>query len=349
MPSEPQHHLITALRASLQEARQRTLELVADLSDEQMIGPRFDIVNPLRWEIAHLAWFQEYWVVRHFRGEPPTWPEADRLYDSARIPHDTRWDLPLPSKDATLQYVQRVLERVIEPAAKTPPVSSENGGHGEAYFLWLALMHEYMHAEAVTYTRQTLAYPAPQMRISALSGGPPPAESGAEAADPDVLGDAEIPGGEFMLGSPREAPLVFDNEQWAHPVVLEPFRVARAAVTNAQFTAFVEDGGYRRRDFWTDEGWRWREGAGADHPVYWQREPGGRWLRRNFDAWISLEGRHPALHVNWYEADAFCRWAGRRLPTEAEWEMAASAGPSSARSGNGQGKYLFPWGDQPPN
>src|SRR5689334_11843669 len=106
------HASATELHEQLREARGRTLELIGDLSDEQMIGPRLDIVNPLRWEIGHVGYFQEYWVLRHFRGEAPTLPEGDRLYDSARIAHDTRWDLPIPSKLETLAYIQRILERI---------------------------------------------------------------------------------------------------------------------------------------------------------------------------------------------------------------------------------------------
>src|SRR5579875_1134835 len=348
MMPQPQHDSIAELHAALQEARARTLQLVADLSDEQMIGPRLDIVNPLRWEIAHVAWFQEYWVVRQFRGEPPTWPEADRLYDSARIPHDTRWDLPLPSKTATLNYIQRILERVIE---SHDGASRTVEGYGEAYYLRLALMHEYMHAEAIAYTRQTLAYPAPRIGISAASGAVASTgtrSNATSAPDPQQLGDVEIPGGVFLLGSQPDAPFVFDNEQWAHPITVQPFRMARAAVTNAQFAAFIEDGGYRQRRFWAEEGWQWRERIRAEHPVYWRRDTDGQWLRRNFDAWTPLERNHPVLHVNWYEADAFCRWAGRRLPTEAEWEMAASAEPAQGGCGVAARKRLFPWGDDPP-
>lgn len=147
---------------ALREGRARTLELIEDLTDEQMIGPRLDIVNPLRWEIGHVGWFQEYWILRHSRQEAPTWADGDRLYDSARIAHDTRWDLPLPSKMDTVAYIQRILERVEEPhASKGSQIAGERGAYQEAYFLWLALLHEYMHAEAITYTRQTLGYSEP--------------------------------------------------------------------------------------------------------------------------------------------------------------------------------------------
>ena len=335
---------------SLHEARQRTLELIEDLTDEQMIGPRLAIVNPLRWEVAHVAWFQEYWIVRHFRKEAPTRPDGDRLYDSARIAHDTRWDLPLPSKAETLAYIQRILERI---ADHRQPTGSEPGtqvdGYDEAYFIRLALLHEYMHAEAITYTRQTLGYPAPKIGSSSEfeTRGSGLGKTDEASRSPD--GDAEIPGGTFLLGTTPGTTFVFDNEQWAHLVTLAPFRMARTAVSNGEFAAFVEYGGYKRRDLWTEEGWRWRESVGANHPVYWQRQAGGRWLRRNFDEWVPLEGRLPVLHVNWFEADAYCRWVGRRLPTEVEWEMAACCEPTPDGRSVTARKRLFPWGDDKPS
>jgi gamma-glutamyl hercynylcysteine S-oxide synthase len=337
------------LAGMLQEARARTLELVQDLTDEQMLGPRLEIVNPLRWELGHLGWFQEYWVLRHFRGEKPARSEGDRLYDSARVAHDTRWELPLPSKVETVAYVQSVLDRVVDPRAARVANRRSAEGYDEAYFMQLALFHEYMHAEAITYTRQTLGYPAPRMATVQKANGQ--AGSGASSLHlPSSYssGDAEFPGGEFLLGTMPGEEFIFDNEQWAHPVTLEPFRMARRAATNGEYAAFVEDGGYARHEFWTEEGWRWHEGAAARHPVYWKKEPSGRWLRRNFDQWLPLEKEKPVLHINCYEAVAYCRWAGRRLPSEAEWEMAASTEPAVNGHGATSSKRVFPWGNEPP-
>jgi iron(II)-dependent oxidoreductase len=331
---------VEGLLGALLEARQRTLELVADLSDEQLIGPRLAIVNPLLWELGHVAWFQERWVLRHLRGLSSLLPNADALYDSSRVAHDTRWDLPLRSREQTLAYMERVLERVQEETRRgNGRMLRDAEGYDELYFLHLALYHEYMHAEAFAYTRQTLGYPPPRMAVPR----PPMTMPQGPVRNEDV----EIPGGTYWLGSERGGVFVFDNEQWAHPVTVRPFRIARYAVSNAEFAGFVEDGGYRRREFWSEAGWQWRLQAGAEHPVYWQPAGGGRWLRRHFDRWVPLEAELPVLHVNWYEAEAYCRWAGRRLPTEAEWEVAAAAVPAEG-GGLGAERRRYPWGDVPP-
>ena len=334
----------------LKEARERTLALTTDLDDEQLIGPRLSIVNPLRWEIGHLAWFQEYWVLRHLNHQEPILGGGDTLYDSARVAHETRWDLPLPSKVDTLSYMQRVLDRVVNHYDR-----KENAFEltdDAAYFLSLVLSHEEMHAEAITYTRQTLGYAAP--RFKAVQGIA--RAHSKELASRDVrshkpprgeLGDALVPGGTFVLGSTPGKRFVFDNEMSAHEVEVQPFAISRTSVTNAEYAAFVDDGGYDRQTLWCDDGWRWRESTDAKHPVYW-RFTDGKWWRRDFDETVRLEAHLPVLHINWYEADAFCRWAGRRLPMEAEWEMAASAEPTSDGRGISAHKRQFPWGDEAP-
>jgi iron(II)-dependent oxidoreductase len=327
--------LASDLTRELVDARARTLEVVRDLTDAQLMGPRLSIVNPLRWEIGHLAWFQEKWVLRR-QGAPSLLPDADALYDSAAVPHDTRWDLPLPTRPATLDYMDQVLRRAISRAHSVERVEDR-----EAYFLRLATYHEDMHAEAFLMTRQTLAYPAPDLgpTFTASEGGPHP-------------GDALVPGGTYKIGATLDLPFVFDNEKWAHPVKLRPFRIAKAPVTNAEFAAFVEGGGYRDRRHWSEEGWAWRTAAEAEHPVHWTRNASA-WNRRRFDATAPLEPHHPVIHVSWHEAEAYCRWAGRRLPTEEEWEVAAAGkAPLTSDRANLDGRWggcadvgAFPAGD----
>jgi iron(II)-dependent oxidoreductase len=314
------------------DARQHTFSLVSDLSNSQLIGPQLPILNPLLWEIGHVAWFQEKWVLRRDPEKKSLRPDADTLYDSAAIAHDTRWDLALPSRQETLRYLADVRDRVTERLRKGEP------SRDDVYFALLSVFHEDMHNEAFLYTRQTLSYPAPKRNEAA---------SIARAAGA-LPGDVHIPGGSFRLGSEQGEPFVFDNEKWAHQVSVQSFAIACAPVTQAEFGAFVEDDGYRKRLCWSDEGWNWRTQSDAHHPVYWQRQSGGRWLRRNFDQWVPLEPDRPVLHVNWYEAEAYCRWAGRRLPTELEWEVAAAGELDLSGQGLASSKRRFPWGAQSP-
>ncbi len=320
------------LAAAIRDARQRTLELIDALSDRQIMGPQLAIINPLLWEIGHVAWFQERWVLRHAAGLEPVRSDVDSLYDSIAIHHDTRWDLPLPTREETREYLQQVLDRVLACLDRGEPSEEE------IYFNLVTLFHEDMHDEAFLYTHQTLGYPPP--RLSGVDATGPTSTAGA------LPGDVEIPGGTFLLGASADEPFVFDNEKWAHPLEIEPFAIARAPVTQSEFAACVEDGGYTRRELWSEEGWHWREGEGAEHPVYWRRS-NDRWLRHNFDRWVELEPHRPMIHVNWHEANAYCRWAGRRLPSEAEWEVAAAGepGPDGTLSAV---KRRFPWGSEPP-
>ena len=317
----------------LTDARARTVVLVSDLTDEQLIGPRLPIVNPLLWEIGHLAWFQEHWVLRHVGCEEPILKGGDSLYDSARVPHDDRWTLPLASRAETLRYMDQVLNRVLDRITRIKLNEEEN------YFHHLVTFHEDMHGEAFAYTRQTLGYPPPPLPTSIASG-----YSVAHDIGGPWPGDVEIPGGLYMLGGTSDMQFVFDNEKWAHQVYLPPFRIARAPVINDEFARFVDDRGYERQDLWSESGWAWRERVNAKHPVYWHRDSGRVWLQRKFDQVVPLEQHLPVIHVNWFEAEAYCRWAKRRLPTEAEWELAASAEPTFDGQAFRTEKRPFPWG-----
>ncbi|MDZ7804023.1 selenoneine synthase SenA [Thiohalophilus sp.] len=314
----------------IDDAHARTLALIDGLSAEQLMGPRLSTVNPLRWEIGHAAYFYEFWVLREHLKKSPIREDADRLYDSISIGHDDRWDLPLPGMPQTLDYIQTVREQV-----KASLASGEDAQRD--YLAQYAVFHHDMHNEAYTYTRQTLNYPEPDI------GRP-----GYRILDAGGLeGDARIPGGEFMLGARPAEGFVFDNEKWAHPVELEPFAIARAAVSNGDFLRFVEADGYNKREYWDDEGWQWRNQVRLEHPVYWRLDADG-WKIKQFDQWQPMPMNAALNHVCWHEAQAYCRWAGRRLPTEAEWEAAAAAEPSQDGRSLSPVKRRFPWGDEPP-
>jgi iron(II)-dependent oxidoreductase len=260
----------------LRDARRRTRRLADDLAGERELGPKLAIVNPPRGEIGHVGWFQEWWCLRDAREDRPSiLPNADRLYNSATVAHDTRWSLPLPSFQETLAYRDEVTARLVERLER---------GAADPYFVQLAVRHEDMHAEAFHYTRQTLGYEG--------EGGPGPV---------GASGDRDYAGGVFRLGSTAEEGFVFDNEKWSHPLVLAPFRMSRGCVTNAQYEAFVK--------------------AGGNPPRYWKDA-----RVRRFERWVPRRPEEPVIHVSWHDAQAYCAFAGRRLPTEAEWEYAALHG-----------------------
>ncbi len=310
----------STLASELIASRARLACITADLDGERLLGPKLRIVNPPLWELGHVAWFQEFWCLRDGAGGLPRESilrGAEALYDSAKVAHDTRWTLPLPTLEATRRYQSDVLGLLLQRLAKEP------GNESLRYFAQLSVFHEDMHAEAFHYTRQTLGYPDPF---------PGPA---SHPAPSPALGDAEFPGGSFPLGARPGDGFVFDNEKWAHEVRVAPFAIARTVVTNAEYATFVDAGGYRRRAFWDEDGWAWRASAGLEAPRYWSKAGPG-WVQRRFDDEEPLPPGHPVIHVNWHEAEAYCRFAGRRLPSEAEWEYAAT----SFENGSAPGLHL---------
>jgi iron(II)-dependent oxidoreductase len=320
---------------NIQDTRSRLLQLVMDLDEDQIYGPLLDTVNPPIWEIGHVAWFQEKWISRNLDIKPSVRNGVDLLYNSFDVRHDWRWDLDLPSVKETLRYLEEVLDVSIN-RIRGNEISSR-----EAYFYLLAIFHEDMHGEAITYTRQALGYPAPSFL------GVEGSHSKSEENLPFLIRDVEIPSGTFYLGAVPDSSFVFDNEKWVHPVGIEKFSIANTTVTNQQFQNFVDDAGYQNQRFWSPEGWEWRNRTNAKWPVYWEPDSNGNWLYRRFDQWFPLQPYHPIIHVNWFEANAYCKWATRRLPTESEWEVAASSDDRILVNGLPNSKSLFPWGNAP--
>ena len=282
--NEPLKLPASELYRMVNDAREHTSELIADLADEQLIVPKMEIVNPLAWELGHVAFFYDVFLLNILGSDKFLFDGAENLYDSFKVDHDDRWGLPLPSREGTSAYMQRVFERVVD------RLESHEPNVQETYLFLLSVLHEDMHGEAITYMRQTLEYRRPDLSVPGDS--PSPVKIGGGP----LPGDVEIPGATFQLGATPDSPFLFDNEKWAHPVEVSSFRMARAPVTNAEFAEFVGDRGYSRRELWSHQGWVWAAKTGTAHPIYWERGESG-WLRRNFDKLVPLEEHAPVIHV----------------------------------------------------
>ena len=305
-----------ALSDALRDSRRRTLSFVDDLSDAQWQVPHQSGINPIAWELGHLAWFGEFWMLRgpHQAGEdgwvraalPARIAGPDALFDSARIAHALRWKAQLPSR----QEVGDMLAAQLEACIQALPDGDRDD---PLYFHRLALFHEDMHGEAFAWMRSALCYPAP---------------AGTGLAPVPHGGPIKAPGGSVRIGWPPDRRgFAFDNEGPSRIEQIQAFEIDARPVTAGEFLCFVEAGGYDEPAYWPGMAGSWRSTAARGHPERWrlhETAAGKAWQVRWFDRWLPLEPDLPVIHVNAFEAEAYCAWAGRRLPRAAEWEHAAA-------------------------
>jgi iron(II)-dependent oxidoreductase len=318
-----------ALAEALAQSRRDTLATFAacERALTDLPVPRREGLNPPLWELGHIGWFQEFWLARNperARGaaadpdaprRPPMRPHADALYDSSRIPHATRWDLPLPAAEATRDDLARQLDGTLALLRGEDP-----GDDNALYFFRLALLHEDMHHEAQLYMARSLgiALDDPRWRPRALPAPPPP---------------IELAPGRWTLGSGVSRGFAFDNELPGLVVALGAVAIDAQVVRWAEFLPFVDSGAYAQNAWWSAAGQRWRETQNAVAPRYLRRH-GDAWQQSRDGRWQTLDLAEAALHLTHHEAEAWCRWAGRRLPTEAEWERTALERPRDFRWGD---------------
>ncbi|WP_433182144.1 ergothioneine biosynthesis protein EgtB [Actinoallomurus sp. CA-150999] len=309
-------------------ARRRSVGLTLDALDEpDLVTQVSPLMSPLVWDLAHIGNYEELWLLRAAAGQEAMRPEIDDLYDAFEHPRAERPKLPLLTPAESRAYIDTVRNKVLDSLEKAP---LSGGRLTEGGFVYgMVIQHEHQHDETMLATHQ-LRKDGPALL------DPSPAEP--PAGDVALAGrEVLVEAGPFVMGT-SDDPWAYDNERGAHTVDLPAFFIDVTPVSNAAYLAFMENGGYDDPRWWHPDGWDWRMRSEKRAPAFWRRE-GGQWVRRRFGRTEPVPPEEPVQHVCWYEADAYARWVGKRLPTEAEWEKAASWDPAAGR------KRRLPWGD----
>jgi ergothioneine biosynthesis protein EgtB len=377
---------VAILRQQLEEAREQTLHLCAQVNEADFCRQIHREFSPLGWHLGHIGVTEAYWILRQCQGEPTLSAGYDRLFTPTDTPKPER--VHLPARDEILAYLHIVRERVLSILAGVD-FDSDHPLLRDARIFNMLLQHEEQHQETMLlilrlFTAErydsslleqsvgTRDFPSPLMGEGQGEGATPqgrplpltPSHQGREDKHASALpldpncrvlsppgeggispssdqGMIMVPAGPFLMGS-NDIAQTLDNERPQHSVFVPAFLIDRCPVTNADFLAFVAGSGYHERSCWSTEGWQWREQHRVEHPLSWRRQQSGEWVEIGLPQSGPLRLQHPVQSVSWYEADAYARWIGKRLPTEEEWEKAASWDPER------QEKLLSPRGDRTP-
>ncbi|HEX5829816.1 MAG TPA: ergothioneine biosynthesis protein EgtB, partial [Gemmatimonadaceae bacterium] len=312
----------------LEEARTRTLRLIAPVAADDLVRQHDPLMSPIVWDLGHITQFEALWLLRNAGGRVER-GEMPGIYDPFAHPRSTRGSLALPTVRETLATMARTRDLVLERLPRLDWSSDDPLLRG-GYVVHMVAQHEHQHGETVLQTlRLKTGAPYAAPRRWAIPRG--------TAVDAAMV---RVPAGAYPVGT-DDRTWAYDNERPRHHVHLAAFEIDRAPVTNAEYARFVNEGGYARAELWSEEGWRWRMEADVAAPKHWRRDGAG-WRARTFDRDEPLPPDHPVCHVCWFEAEAYARWAGKRLPSEVEWEVAATWDPATASA------RRYPWGDEPP-
>jgi gamma-glutamyl hercynylcysteine S-oxide synthase len=313
----------------LARTRLRTKALTDAVDSDDLVRQHSPLMSPLVWDYAHIGNQEELWLVRDVGGREPVRADIDNLYDAFQHPRRDRPTLPLLGPGETRSYVGTVRDKVLDVLERSPLEGRRLVEQGFAF--GMIVQHEQQHDETMLATHQLRA------GGPALHAEPPQPPRDAVAGLP---GEVLVPAGSFTMGTDVE-PWALDNERPARQVHTPAYWIDTVPVSNGQYASFIEAGGYDDPRWWAPSGWAHRVSTGLHAPLFWRRE-GGQWWRRRFGVDEPVPADEPVQHVSWYEADAYARWAGKRLPTEAEWEKAARWDPTTGRS------RRYPWGDDDP-
>jgi iron(II)-dependent oxidoreductase len=279
--------------------------LVEQLSDDTLNAVHSPLLSPIVWDLGHIASFEDLWISHSGFGEPLLREQLGDVYDPGAAPRSKRGELPYLRSEDALAYMGDVRERALDLLDDADVSSDSSPLLRDAFVFDLVMRHEQQHTETILQTLQLMSsdrYVPPRMQ---------------QVPEPEPLdaGMALVPGGPFEMGA-GDAGFAYDNELPRHVRDADSFLIDRTPVTNGELLDFIGDGGYERAELWSAEGWDWRVRERVSAPLYWRRDA-AEWLVRSFAEWPPLDARLPVCHVSWFEADAYARWAGKRLPTEA--------------------------------